>query len=270
VFYHPLRFYLIYCLASLCLPDPLHKLYRDDILVPILLQIYNGILQLEEYPKQWCIFTTVVLRKPGKPAYDVPKAYRPITLLNTMGKVITMIIAEEISNIVKKEGLLPVNHFGGRPSHTMMDTIHLLIHRIKEAWRRGKVTSILFLDVEGAFPNAITERVIHNLKRCGIPSRHVKYVTNLIDRRLMQLKFDDYLSQLMTIDNGIGQGDPLSMILYIIYNADLIEIAEGNKEESLGYADDAIVIVEGKDFYKTTLKLEDIMNRLLQFSILEQ
>ena len=99
-----------------------------DILVPILLRIYEAILQLEEYPKQWHIFTTVVLRKPGKPAYDVPKAYRPIALLNTMGKVLTAIIAEEISNVVEKEGMLPVNHFSGRPGHTTTDAIHLLIH----------------------------------------------------------------------------------------------------------------------------------------------
>jgi len=70
----------------------------------------------------------VVLWKPGKPAYDVPKVYRPIVLLNTMDKVLTMIIAEEISNVVEKEGLLPVNHFGSRPGCTTMDTIHLLIH----------------------------------------------------------------------------------------------------------------------------------------------
>jgi len=231
------------------------------ILVPILLRIYNAILLMEEYPDQWRIFTTVVLRKPGKPTYDVPKAYRPIALLNTMGKVLMAIIAEEISNVIEKEGLLPTNHFGGRPGCTTTDAVHLLIHRIKDAWHGGKVASVLFLDVEGAFPNAVTKRVIHNLKRRGIPSRHIEYVANLLDHRLTQLKFDNYLSQPMTINNGIGQGDPLLMILYIIYNADLIEIAEGNQEESLGYVDDAIVIAEGENFHDTTSKIEDIMNR---------
>jgi len=65
----------------------------------------------------------------------------------------------------------------------------------------------------------------------------------------------------MPIDNGIGQGDPLSMILYIIYNADLIEIAEGNDKESIGYVDDAMAIAIGNDFHKTTTKIENIMSR---------
>lgn len=43
------------------------------------------------------------------------------------------------------------------------DAVHTLVNKIKTAWRRGKVVSILFLNVEGAFPNAVTDRLIHNL-----------------------------------------------------------------------------------------------------------
>ncbi|KJA13046.1 hypothetical protein HYPSUDRAFT_115913, partial [Hypholoma sublateritium FD-334 SS-4] len=62
------------------------------------------------------------------------------------------------------------------------------------------------------------------------------------------LKFDDYVSELIWITNGIGQGDPLSMILYIIYNADLLELAEGPNEESLGFVDDAMAIAIAPSF----------------------
>jgi len=65
----------------------------------------------------------------------------------------------------------------------------------------------------------------------------------------------------MPIDNSIGQGDPLSMILYIIYNTDLIEIVEGNDEESIRYVDDAMAIAIGNNFHKTTTKIENIMSR---------
>jgi hypothetical protein len=42
-----------------------------------------------------------------------------------------------------------------------------------------------------------------------------------------RLKFDDYTSEWFDINNGIGQGDPLSMIVYLFYNADLLNIAKG-------------------------------------------
>ncbi len=65
--------------------------------------------------KPWKVFVTVVLRKLGKPRYNIPKAYRPITLLNTMWKVITAIIANHITYITEKHQLLPADAQGEQP-----------------------------------------------------------------------------------------------------------------------------------------------------------
>ncbi|KIK31748.1 hypothetical protein CY34DRAFT_48229, partial [Suillus luteus UH-Slu-Lm8-n1] len=51
------------------------------------------------------------------------------------------------------------------------------------------------------------------------------------------------------IHNGIGQGDPLSMIAYLIYNADLINITNSeNKEYTLAFIDDTTYIAIGPTF----------------------
>ena len=207
----------------------------------------------------WREFVTVVLWKPGKPNYQVAKAYRPIALLCTLAKVITAIVANDISYLVEKHQLLPKTHFGGCPGRTMMDALHYMTHRIKEAWQNKKVVSILFLDVEGAFPNAVTARLIHNLWKRRIPEIYITFVKNLLQGRSTKLKFDDYTSNAIEIHNGIGQGDPLSMILYIIYNADLLEITENSKEEVLGYVDEVAIMVTGDDFAETSRKLERMM-----------
>ena len=73
----------------------------------------------------------VVLRKPGKPKYDVLKAYRPIVLLNTQAKILTAIIAEQLMYYAEKYNLLSTNHFGGRAKRTASDVVHLLVHKIK-------------------------------------------------------------------------------------------------------------------------------------------
>ena len=78
----------------------------------------------------------------------------------------------------------------------------------------------------------------------------------------MRLKFDDFISELISILNGIGQGDPLSMILYIIYNADLLEmLVQLLHEDSVGYVDNVIVVAIGKDFHATTAALKNMMER---------
>jgi len=75
------------------------------------------------------------------------------------------------------------------------------------------------------------------------------------------LKFDDFLSEIVHISNRIGQGDPLSMLLYIIYNTDLLEIARNPEEESLGFVDDALAIAEADSFEETVETLTDFMDR---------
>ena len=57
-----------------------------------LFYIYSAILERGYYFNPWKKFITVVLRKPGKPWYDVLKAYCPIALLNTLGKLLMAII----------------------------------------------------------------------------------------------------------------------------------------------------------------------------------
>ena len=88
-----------------------------------------------------------------------------------------------------------------------------LVH-IKSAWREDKVVSVLFLNVEGAIPNAVKARLIHNLKKRRIPTTIVNFVTQLLSNRKTKIIFDDYISEVFNIENGIGQGDPLSMIHY--------------------------------------------------------
>jgi hypothetical protein len=65
------------------------------------------------------------------PEYDVPKAYQPIALLNTLAKLLMSIVAGEIMHLVEAHQLLPVTHFGGCPGHTMTNSLHLLTDTIK-------------------------------------------------------------------------------------------------------------------------------------------
>jgi hypothetical protein len=107
-----------------------------DHLAEYLLWIFRATFSLQTYSKNCRSWVTVVLRKPGKPAYHVPKAYRPIALLNTIGKLLTAIVTEDLVYLTEKHHLLPANHFGGRPGRTTTDSPHLIANRIKGAWRR--------------------------------------------------------------------------------------------------------------------------------------
>lgn len=90
----------------------LHKIM--DIITPALHALFNGCLATGFYPKAFKHRCTVALRKPGKGDYTRPKSYRPIALLNTIGKILDAVIARRISFAVEMHGLLPGEHMGGR------------------------------------------------------------------------------------------------------------------------------------------------------------
>ncbi|KAF5310671.1 hypothetical protein D9619_007720 [Psilocybe cf. subviscida] len=232
-----------------------------DIIAPHLGDIYTAALSKGFYYQGWRKSITCVLRKPGKPSYEIPKAYRPIALLSTIGKLLSAIVVGDISRLIETHELLPSTHFGGRQGRTTTDSLHYLVGRIKAAWHKKKVVSVLFLDIEGAFPNAVTEKVIHNMKKRQMPEAYVQLVTNMLKDRKTRLKFDDYLLEFIPIDNGIGQGFPLSMILYIIYNADLVDIPRKDGENGAGYVDDVFLYAEADDFKTTVHMIKDMMER---------
>ena len=131
--------------------------------------IFQAILELRVYPETWKHFTTVVLHKPRKPNYSVPKAYRPIALMNTTAKLFTSLLANFLSHLCESRNLLPASQFGAHPGRMITDSLHLLTYKVKEAWRNGKVASALFLDVQGAFPNVVKEVLLHNMRLKGVP-----------------------------------------------------------------------------------------------------
>ena len=233
-----------------------------DLLIHRLYHIFTAITKRGMYYEPWKQFTTVVLRKPSKPKYSVPKAYRPIALLNTTAKLLSTIIAEQLMYYTEKFNLLPPNHFGGRACRTASDAVHLLVHRIKGEWRKGKVVAVLFLDIEGAFPNAVNRQLLNNLQSRKVPKKIVQYVANMLHDRSTTLRFDDHISAPIALGNGIGQGDPLSMALYQFYNADLVEIPNEDEGESAGaYVDDAIIAASADSFEEAHKKLANMMTR---------
>jgi len=229
------------------------------VLQPYLLFLFNTALSHRTYYDPWKESITVILRKPGCPDYSIPKAYRPIALLNMTAKLISAVVTDRASHILETHGLLPATHFGSRPGRSTEDSL-LLETTIKHAWRQHKVASVLFLDIEGAFPNAVTDQLLHNMRKHRLPPEIVGFTERLLDDRKTKLRFNDYESEWFLLRNGIGQGDPLSMLLYMIYSSDLVDTArKENGELALAFINDTALVVVGKTFEETHQKLKDML-----------
>jgi len=69
---------------------------KDDDCLSKIINIADACINLGHWPKYFKVSTTVVILKPNKSSYDNPKAFCPIVLLNTLGKLVEKVIAERL------------------------------------------------------------------------------------------------------------------------------------------------------------------------------
>jgi hypothetical protein len=121
------------------------------------------------HPRSWREATTVIIPKPNKPDYSSIKAYRPIALLNCLGKILETLMASRIAQMVEAHHLLHPDQIGGRPQHSAIDAAMALMYAIDTNAGNKWVTSALFIDVRGAFDNVSSTRLLHTMRQLGCP-----------------------------------------------------------------------------------------------------
>jgi ribonuclease HI len=120
------------------------------------------------------------------------------------------------------------------------------------------VVSILSLDVSGAFDNVSHLRLIHNLRKRKIDWRVAGWVASFLQNRRTTIRLPEGKSELMSVETGIPQGSPLSLMLYLFFNADLIEDCQDPNlnAEAVGWVDDGNIITWGATTEENCRNLE--------------
>jgi hypothetical protein len=105
-----------------------------------LLIIYNACFYLGHHLARWREAKVVVIPKPDKPDYSLPKAHRPISLLETMSKLLEKAVVKRMQYYIVKYKLIQANQFGGRAHSSCLDAGLALLHDVQEAHRRCYVS----------------------------------------------------------------------------------------------------------------------------------
>jgi Reverse transcriptase (RNA-dependent DNA polymerase) len=230
--------------------------------VPYLGHLYRATFALAIYPPEWKDSRTVVLRKPGKPDYTTPGAYLPIALIRTISKILSSCMTDELMQFSKQHNLLPANHFGCCAGHSTTDSLHYVTKTAKDAMKKDKVTSTLFLDIKGAFPSVNLECLIHDMRKRGIPVEYTDWIRRKIGGRRTTMVFDEYDSPLLTLPCGTDQGCPLLGMLFQFYTADLLDVAKtDNGEDAVVFVDDTALLATATTLKAANRKLKSMMEQ---------
>jgi hypothetical protein len=87
--------------------------------ITFLTKVFNAVLRRQYFPPVWKHARVLSILKPGKDPTQ-PSSYRPISLLDTVGKLFEKILLTRILREVNERGLLRDEQFGFRPKHSMI------------------------------------------------------------------------------------------------------------------------------------------------------
>jgi hypothetical protein len=94
-------------------------------------------------------------------------------------------------------------------------------------------------DVKGAFNGVHSDVLERRLAARQVPSLAVRWIRNFCDSRHAQVTVGGFESEVSPIEfAGIPQGSPLSPLLYVYYNADLVEWKIDSNGGALSFVDD--------------------------------
>ena len=115
----------------------------------------------------------------------------------------------------------------------------------------------------GAFDHVSHERLTHNLRMRKIPIRLVNWVNSFLKDKQSTLSFDGKTSALRPVSAGISQGSPVSPILFLFFNAELVEGCEklGVKASPVKFVDDVNILAYEKltaNIYETLSRVHEV------------
>jgi hypothetical protein len=131
--------------------------------------------------------------------------------------------AVDTGQATRSDRLLPANHFGARKQRSAEQALLLLRERIYTAWRGRKAVSLVNSEVKGAYNGVYKDRLLQRLAARGIPSDLVRWINVFCSGRAATIVVNGLASEVSELEQaGLPQGFPLSPILFLFFNADLI------------------------------------------------
>ena len=129
----------------------LKYILKDDKCLNVIISIANTCIEVGYWPLHFKKSTMVVIPKPNKKSYDSPKAFRPIVLLNTVGKLIEKVIGDRLQFHVASNDFIHLCQLGGLKFKSTIDVGVALTHIICSGWVKNLSTSTLMFDIAQFF-----------------------------------------------------------------------------------------------------------------------
>jgi Reverse transcriptase (RNA-dependent DNA polymerase)/Endonuclease-reverse transcriptase len=233
-------------------PIQLQKLPENAIL--LLQNLFIKSVLFEYIPTPWLEVDVIFLPKPNKKSYDLPKSWRPISLLSFLTKTMEKILNLYVRDTLKEDGKLFDTDQHAYQENKGTDTALLNVTtRIRKALHHKEYLILTSIDFEGAFDNCNHANIENILKNKKIDKSITNWIMFMLKNRKINAR-DLKNPQSYKPTKGTPQGSVISPLLWnLLIDTLITELKKAGFQVTV-YADDVIISLNGKKQFANNIR----------------
>lgn len=184
------------------------------------------------FPNIWKTALIVPIHKRG--SRTKIENYRPISIINTLGKLLEKIVYNNVYPIISK-GISSSQH-GFMKNRSTLSNLTIFSNFVLEKMENGGQIDVIYTDFEKAFDRVDHTILLNKLYSLGIRGDLFRWITSYLSNRSQAVVLGGYKSDFIQIPSGVPQGSHLGPLFYNAYMFDISSCLPNSSH--LLYADD--------------------------------